>query len=80
MTIKEELIVRLRAAREKLGDDWRKQLISNDEYFNSYEGAKIIEHASMAISSDKCRMGIDRLMKITKAMERLAGIEHVPIF
>lgn len=79
MNIKKDLIVRLRAAKDQLGNDWRKKLVESDDSYNTYEGAQIILHASQAISSDKCRMGIYRLHRITIALEKAAGIEHVPI-
>lgn len=80
LTVKDQLMIRLRKAKDIVGPEWRKKIMEADPYYDSYEGTRIIDHVAASLSSGNCRIGIDRLVRATKAMEKAAGIEHVPIF
>lgn len=73
--IKETLFSRFKVARETVGSDWRTKLAKQDDYFNSLEGARVMEQAA-STGNGRPRIGIDRLVRITKALEEVAGIEH----
>ena len=77
-TIKERLLERFRKAKEEVGPNWRKTLADHDPFFDSFDGAKHMETAAQVLSSGK-RGSIDRIARVTKALEEIAGIEATPI-
>ncbi|MPR36516.1 hypothetical protein [Salmonirosea aquatica] len=77
-TIKERLIERLKRAKEKAPSDWKKALADHDPYFDSYGGSKCMDAAANAISNGR-RANIDRIARVTIALEEIVGIEPTPI-
>ena len=61
-----------------IGQSWRTKLAKHDDYFNSLEGARTMEQAA-STSQGRPRISIDRLARITKALEEVAGIDHEAI-
>lgn len=70
-TIKDQLIVRFVAARDKLGSGWRDDLARNCPEFNTKEGVLAMT-AAAAVVKDPNRSTVDRLKKVVIAMEQIA--------
>lgn len=76
--IQDRLIERFIYARDKVGADWRKQLSEADAFFNTKIGADWMQGAASAVSS-KRRASADRLERVVRALEEVAGIPNPPI-
>ncbi len=77
--IKEQLIVRFLAAREALGKKWRTMLSEADPYFYTKPGVEDMTLVAAATLKERRRGQVDRIKRVVLAMEKLAGIPHVPI-
>ena len=77
-TIKERLIERFNSATMKIGTVWRVKLVAADPEFNSFDGGKLIQQTSV-LGSRPASMNVDKLEKITLAVEKLAGMETEPV-
>lgn len=77
-TIKERLIDRFVAAREKIGPHWRYHLSKSNEFFGTYEGGIWMNQVSGAPTQSR-RVSVDRIEYIVLAMEKLTGVESQPV-
>lgn len=73
---KQDLVRRFVAARDKLGQQWRKRLAESDPQFNTKKGADIMVNAS-GCTSDHTRVSIDRLQIVVDAMEKVINDQTV---
>ncbi|GAB2780612.1 hypothetical protein GCM10027275_25220 [Rhabdobacter roseus] len=77
-SIKERLLSRFERAREAVGPHWRKALAEADAYFNTKAGYDTMMAVSGAASSPR-QANVDRIERVTLALEKLAGIENGPV-
>jgi hypothetical protein len=77
-TIKERLIDRFIAAREKLGTNWRYHLSKSDSFLGTYEGGVWMNQVSGAPREAR-RVSVDRIEYVVLAMEKLTGVESQPV-
>lgn len=78
LTIKERLLIRFKRAKAIVGENWRDALAENDPFFNTMKGVKYMNTVGQAVS-DSRRSDADRIEKVTIALEKIAGIESVPV-
>lgn len=67
-TIKQRLLARFDKAISLLGDDWRKQLVAYNPYFNTKDGVYDYQAVSAAVSNPR-RANADRIEKVVEALE-----------
>ncbi len=72
--IKERLLDRFNKAREVVGVNWRQSLAQSDPFFNTLEGAGWMNQTTGAVSKST-RISVDRIERVTLALEKVAGIE-----
>lgn len=78
--IKDQLLKRGRIAKDKLGPKWRSEVKKVDLFFNSYEGFTYLNAFQTALGkSGTKRVSIERIHRVTKALEAAAGIPYKPI-
>lgn len=79
-TVKSHLLERGRIAKEKIGKNWRKEAKKADSFFNSYEGFTYLNAFQTALGkSGTKRVSIERIHRVTRALEIAAGIPYKPI-
>jgi len=77
-TIKERLLKRFFKAKGIVGDGWKSALLKSDDYFDSKEGQDCIHSVSRAINDPRLA-NVDRIEKVTIALERIANIKSIPV-
>jgi hypothetical protein len=78
ISIKERLLIRLKRAKETVGPSWRQSLAEHDEFFDTLDGARCMDTVAQAFSNPR-RGSVDRIARVTLALEKIAGIESPPI-
>lgn len=78
LPIKERLLIRFKRARVIVGQNWREKLAKSDPFFNTMEGVNYMRSVGQAVT-DKARSDVDRIERVTIALEKLAGIESAPV-
>lgn len=78
LSIKERLLVRFIRSRNIVGKGWRGVLAANDPFFNTKLGGDYLTSVAQAVS-DSSRGNVDRIERVTIALEKVAGITPVPI-
>lgn len=73
LTIKERLLKRFIRARNVVGKNWRGVLAENDPFFNTKIGSDYLTSVAQAVS-DSSRGNVDRIERVTVALEKSAGI------
>jgi hypothetical protein len=73
LTIKERLLQRFIKARNLVGKNWRGVLAANDPFFNTKLGSDYLTSVAQAVS-DSSRGNVDRIERVTVALEKMAGI------
>ena len=73
LTIKERLLQRFIKARNLVGKNWRGVLAANDPFFNTKLGSDYLTSVAQAVS-DNSRGNVDRIERVTVALEKMAGI------
>lgn len=76
--IKERLLKRFGRAKEKVGTGWKNTLASTDPFFNTRTGEAFMRSVAQAASDSK-RGNVDRIERVTIALEKVAGIKSPPI-
>lgn len=77
-TIKERLLKRFGRAKEKVGIGWKDKLASKDKFFNTRTGEAYMRSVAQAHSDPK-RGNVDRIERVTIALEKIAGIKSPSI-
>ena len=77
-TIKERLLKRFGRAKKKVGWGWKDKLAEKDPFFNTRTGEAYMRSVAQA-SSDIKRGNVDRIERVTIALEKIAGIKSPPI-
>ncbi|MBO9612285.1 MAG: hypothetical protein J7619_06295 [Dyadobacter sp.] len=78
LPIKQRLLQRFAKAKEIVGPKWREKLALNDPFFDTRTGEAYMRSVAQAYSDAK-RGHVDRIERVTLALERIAGIRSVPI-
>lgn len=78
MPIKQRLLLRFKIAKEMVGPKWREKLAETDSFFDSRIGAAFMRSVAQAYS-DPRRGNVDRIERVTMALESIAGITRPPI-
>ena len=78
ISIKERLLIRLKRAKETVGPSWRYALAEHDDFFDTLEGVRCMNTVAQAFSNPR-RGSIDRIARVTLALEKIAGIESQPV-
>ncbi|CAG5069238.1 hypothetical protein DYBT9623_01974 [Dyadobacter sp. CECT 9623] len=78
LSIKERLLVRFVRSRNIVGKNWRGVLAARDPFFNTKLGGDYLTSVAQAVS-DSSRGNVDRIERVTIALEKVAGIRSVPI-
>ncbi|MCE6990011.1 hypothetical protein [Dyadobacter sp. CY323] len=78
LSIKERLLVRFIRSRKLVGKNWRGILASHDPFFNTKLGSDYLTSVAQAVS-DTSRGNVDRIERVTMALEKIAGISSNPI-
>ncbi|MCF0040663.1 MULTISPECIES: hypothetical protein [Dyadobacter] len=78
MTIKERLLLRFIKSRNVVGKNWRGVLASRDPFFNTKLGGDYLTSVAQAVS-DSSRGNVDRIERVTVALEKIAGIKPVAV-
>ena len=73
-SIKERLLLRFGEARKQVGPGWRERLAGHDSFFNTREGEAYMRSVAQAYSNSS-RGHVDRIERVTLALEKLAGIK-----
>jgi hypothetical protein len=76
--IKQRLLSRFSKAREAVGPRWREILAHSDPFFNTRTGEAYMRSVAQA-RSDPNRGNVDRIERVTLALESIAGIPSYPI-
>ena len=77
-TIKERLLTRFGRAKELVGTNWRNVLAETDPFFNTKTGVDYMRSVAQA-HSNAGRGHVDRIERVTIALEKIAGIENPPV-
>ncbi len=77
-TIKERLLTRFGRAKEVVGGNWRNELAAADEFFNTKTGVDFMRSVAQAYSNAG-RGHVDRIERVTLALEKIAGIQNPPV-
>ena len=78
LPIKHRLLQRFAKAKEMVWPKWREKLALNDPFFDTRTGEAYMRSVAQAYSDAK-RGHVDRIERVTLALERIAGIRSVPI-
>jgi hypothetical protein len=78
LSIKERLLIRFVKSRNIVGKNWRGVLAARDPFFNTKLGGDYLTSVAQAVS-DSSRGNVDRIERVTLALEKAAGIRSVPI-
>lgn len=78
LSIKERLLFRFIKSRNIVGKNWRGVLAQSDPFFNTKLGGDYLTSVAQAVS-DSSRGNVDRIERVTIALEKVAGITPVPI-
>lgn len=78
LTIKERLLIRFVRAKDAVGGNWRNVLAESDPFFNTKRGSDFMRSVAQA-QSNGLRGHVDRIERVTIALEKIAGIENPPI-
>ncbi|SEI97742.1 hypothetical protein SAMN05216327_10578 [Dyadobacter sp. SG02] len=78
LTIKERLLSRFIKSRSIVGKNWRVVLAANDPFFNTKLGGDFLTSVAQAVS-DSSRGNVDRIERVTVALEKVAGITPVSV-
>ncbi|WP_031528008.1 hypothetical protein [Dyadobacter crusticola] len=78
LSIKERLLIRFVRSRNIVGKNWRGVLAARDPFFNTKLGGDYLTSVAQAVS-DSSRGNVDRIERVTIALEKAAGIRPVPI-
>lgn len=78
LSIKERLLIRFINSRNIVGKNWRGVLAARDPFFNTKLGGDYLTSVAQAVS-DNSRGNVDRIERVTIALEKAAGIPPVPI-
>ena len=78
LTIKERLLARFVTSRNIVGKNWRGVLAAHDPFFNTKLGGDYLTSVAQAVS-DSSRGNVDRIERVTVALERVAGIKSVAV-
>ncbi|MCF2490946.1 hypothetical protein [Dyadobacter sp. CY347] len=78
MTIKERLLLRFIKSRNVVGKNWRGVLAARDPFFNTKLGGDYLTSVAQAVS-DSSRGNVDRIERVTVALEKIAGIKPVSV-
>ncbi|KQS28126.1 hypothetical protein [Dyadobacter sp. Leaf189] len=78
LSIKERLLIRFVKSRNIVGKNWRGVLAAHDPFFNTKLGGDYLTSVAQAVS-DSSRGNVDRIERVTLALEKAAGIRSVPI-
>ncbi|SDG81547.1 hypothetical protein SAMN04487996_123110 [Dyadobacter soli] len=76
--IKQRLLQRFAKARGVVGARWRESLAQHDPFFDSRIGEAYMRSVAQA-HSDPRRGNVDRIERVTLALEKIAGLIPVPI-
>ncbi|QRQ99938.1 hypothetical protein [Dyadobacter sandarakinus] len=77
-SIKERLLIRFVRSRDIVGKNWRRVLADKDPFFNTKVGGDYLTSVAQAVS-DSTRGNVDRIERVTIALEKVAGIKSVPV-
>ncbi|TLV03099.1 hypothetical protein [Dyadobacter luticola] len=77
-SIKERLLIRFIKSRAIVGKNWRGVLAARDPFFNTKLGSDYLTSVAQAVS-DRSRGNVDRIERVTIALEKAAGIKSTPI-
>lgn len=77
LTIKERLVIRFKRAKAVVGQNWRIEMAKADPFFDSREGVNYMRSVAQEVSQVG-RCNVNRLERVTLAMEKLAGIKSEP--
>lgn len=77
-TIKERLLLRFGRAKEVVGGNWRNELAAADDFFNTKTGVDFMRSVAQAYSNAG-RGHVDRIERVTLALEKIAGIQNPPV-
>ena len=78
LTIKERLLIRFARAKDIVGANWRTELSEADPFFNTKLGVDYMRSVAQAHSSAG-RGHVDRIERVTIALEKIAGIQNTPV-
>lgn len=78
LSIKERLLIRFIKSRNIVGKNWRGVLAARDPFFNTKLGGDYLTSVAQAVS-DSSRGNVDRIERVTIALEKAAGIPCTPI-
>ena len=78
LSIKERLLIRFIKSRNIVGKNWRGVLANQDPFFNTKLGADYLTSVAQAVS-DSSRGNVDRIERVTVALEKAAGIPLHPV-
>jgi hypothetical protein len=78
LSIKERLLTRFIKSRNIVGKNLRGVLAKSDPFFNTKLGGDYLTSVAQAVS-DSSRGNVDRIERVTIALEKVAGITPVPI-
>ena len=78
LSIKQRLLVRFIKSRNIVGKNWRGVLAAHDPFFNTKLGGDYLTSVAQAVS-DSRRGNVDRIERVTVALEKIAGIISKPI-
>lgn len=76
--IKQRLLLRFAKVKGIVGPKWREILARNDPFFDTRMGEAYMRSVAQAYSDPK-RGNVDRIERVTLALERIAGIASMPI-
>lgn len=76
--IKERLLARFGRAKEVVGGNWRNELAAADNFFNTKMGVDYMRSVAQAYSNAG-RGHVDRIERVTVALEKIAGIINPPV-
>ena len=76
--IKERLLNRFGRAKKIVGAGWKDKLAAKDPFFNTRTGEAFMRSVAQAYSDNK-RGNVDRIERVTRALEKIAGIKSPPI-
>lgn len=78
LSIKERLLIRFIQSRNIVGKNWRGVLAQRDPFFNTKLGGDYLTSVAQAVS-DSSRGNVDRIERVTIALEKVAGITPVQV-
>ena len=76
--IKQRLLTRFGRAKEMVGPKWKDRLAGYDPFFNTRTGEAYMRSVGQALSDPK-RGHVDRIERVTLALEEIAGVITIHI-